>query len=324
MWAPMRLGFVLIPRCSLMTFSCAREAFRLANERARTALFEYTTVGIVEGPVVVDGGERLLPDVSLDHAPAFDIIFVVSSINAVEYRNPHFEGWLRARYRRGAVIAPLGCATVLAARAGFMDGHRCVTHWTLYERFRAEFPKVELVEGLFCIDGSVMTAAGGVSAFDLGLALVQRSPAADTVRYQAEIAIHRQPRPAIEHQRAAITWRYGVQDARLVHVIEIMEARLDAQVPIPDLAAVAGVSTRQLERLCRRAVGRGPRALHREIRLRHAQSLLRTTRVPIAAIALACGFADASHLTRCYRELFRTTPSQERGRPADMDVRAGS
>jgi transcriptional regulator GlxA family with amidase domain len=29
-------------------------------------------------------------------------------------------------------------------------------------------------------------------------------------------------------------------------------------------------------------------------------------------VALACGFASASHFSKCYREFFRKTPSEER------------
>jgi transcriptional regulator GlxA family with amidase domain len=320
----MRVGFVLVPRSSLMTFSCAREAFRLENERSHAAPFRYATIGVEEGLVEMDGAEKLLPDVTLDRSPAFDIIFVVSGINAVEYRHSQLERWLRARSRTGAVIAPLGCATVLAARAGLLNGHRCVTHWTLYERFRTEFPKIHLVEGLFSIDGSVKTAAGGLSAFELGLALVQKSSTAEIVTYQAEIAIHPHPRVAAEHQRTAITWRYGVQDARLVRAIELMEAQINRPAHLLDLAAAAAVSVRQLERLCLSSLGRSPRTLYQEIRLRHAQTLLRTTRTPIAEIALVCGFADASHLTRRYRELFGGPPSGERrvSRKGNPDPRA--
>ena len=306
------LGFVLIPQCSLMTFSCAREAFRMANERVGVPLFQHFLVGVEKGPIAMDGGERLLPDVDLDTAPHFDIIFLISGIAVTDYRNARLESWLRARSRSGSVLAPIGCSAVLAARAGLLDDHRCVTHWTLYDRFRTEFPKVKLVKGIFCIDGAVMTAAGGVAAFDLGLALVGNSSAADLVAQEAEIAIHDRPRPAVGHQRAAITWRYGVEDARLVRAIALMESRLEDPLPLSRVAEVAGVSVRQLERLCRTALGRGPRALYREIRLRQAQSLLCTTRVPLAEIALACGFADASHLSRRYAELFGVSPSSER------------
>lgn len=315
---PIRLGFVIVPRASLMTFSCALEAFRLANVRSRTALFEYAIIGVADGPIEMDGGTWLLPDMSIGGAPVFDIVFVISGLASLEYRDPRLEAWLRAKSRTGSTIAPLGTATLLAARAGLLNGHRCVTHWTLYDRLRDEFPRVSLVNGLFCIDGNVITAAGGVAAYDLGLALVKRMRGPEAIGEQAELVLHDQPRPAAGHQRANVAWRYGVKDPRVIRALEVVESNIEQPPGVAELAAKVGVSARQLERLCRHALGRGPRALSQEIRLRHAQSLLRTTRMPIAEIALSCGFADASHLTRRYREVFGTAPSLDRGAAAEM------
>lgn len=292
-----------------MTFSCALEAFRLANERAGSIIFEYATVSPEGRVVTMDGGATLNADLLLADAPMFDITFVLSSLNAVEYRNSRLEGWLRVRARQGGVIAPLGCATVLAAQAGLLDGHRCVTHWTLYDRFAIEFPRVRTIQGLYSIDGRILTAAGGISAFDLGLALVGRNVEAAAIAQEAEIALHRQPRGPAEQQRAAITWRYGIQDERLARVIQFMEEQITGPLALADLAAVSGLSGRQVERMCLKHVGRRPMALYQEIRLRHAQSLLRTTASPVAQVALACGFADASHFTRHYKALFGETPS---------------
>jgi transcriptional regulator GlxA family with amidase domain len=295
-----------------MTFSCALEAFRFANARSGAALFEYATIGLSDEPIEMDGGARLVPDTTIDGAPSFDIVFVVSGLISLEYRNSRLEAWLRARSRTGSAIAPLGTATLLAARAGLLDGHRCVTHWTLYDRLRNDFPRVRLVKRLFCLDGKVITAAGGVAAYDLGLALVKRIYGVEAIGEQAELALHDRPRPAAGHQRADVAWRYEVEDARLVRAIEIMEASIEQPLSVVELVSKVGVSPRQLERLCHDALQRGPRRLSQEIRLRHARNLLRTTRVPIADVALACGFADASHLSRRYRELFGAAPSLDR------------
>jgi AraC-like DNA-binding protein len=50
----------------------------------------------------------------------------------------------------------------------------------------------------------------------------------------------------------------------------------------------------------------------RELRLRHADWLVRNTRRPLTDIAVECGFADASHFSRCYRAQFGCPPSAER------------
>jgi transcriptional regulator GlxA family with amidase domain len=44
-------------------------------------------------------------------------------------------------------------------------------------------------------------------------------------------------------------------------------------------------------------------------RVKHAKALLRETNMPIAEIAVACGFADQSHLTRVFSKAFRIGPA---------------
>jgi AraC-like DNA-binding protein len=54
--------------------------------------------------------------------------------------------------------------------------------------------------------------------------------------------------------------------------------------------------------------------LHR--RLARAQHLLRTTQMPIAAIAYEVGFGSQSHMTTVFRRLLQTTPSRYRQQTA--------
>ncbi|WP_286132924.1 helix-turn-helix domain-containing protein [Labrenzia sp. DG1229] len=48
------------------------------------------------------------------------------------------------------------------------------------------------------------------------------------------------------------------------------------------------------------------------MRLETARDLLRRTSRPVLDVALACGFASTSHFTKCYRERFLCTPTEER------------
>jgi AraC family transcriptional regulator len=47
-------------------------------------------------------------------------------------------------------------------------------------------------------------------------------------------------------------------------------------------------------------------------RLERAQQLLRSSRLPFGEIALACGFASASHFSNRFRQAFAATPGQYR------------
>src|SRR5215831_2741967 len=75
-------------------------------------------------------------------------------------------------------------------------------------------------------------------------------------------------------------------------------------------------STRNLERLFRQRLGITPRQGYMEIRFRLAKSMLEHSRMTLPATASELGFADASHLGRCFKNAFGVCPDQiRRGSP---------
>jgi AraC-like DNA-binding protein len=88
-----------------------------------------------------------------------------------------------------------------------------------------------------------------------------------------------------------------------------------SEVPVSPavLAGDVGMSTRQLERLFRRYLGRSPKRYYMELRLQKARNLLQQSDMSVINVALACGFASPSHFSKCYRALYKTTPYRERG-----------
>ncbi|MGA0979340.1 MAG: helix-turn-helix domain-containing protein, partial [Candidatus Nanopelagicales bacterium] len=81
---------------------------------------------------------------------------------------------------------------------------------------------------------------------------------------------------------------------------------------VTGIAEVAGLSTTQLERLCRRTLGMSPRGLLQRLRLEHAVRLLSSTSMTAGEIASACGFYDQSSFTRQFRAVLGLTPGAYR------------
>jgi transcriptional regulator GlxA family with amidase domain len=94
-----------------------------------------------------------------------------------------------------------------------------------------------------------------------------------------------------------------------------MEANLEQPKPRADLARLAGVSLRQLERLFRDRLGRGIHAHYLALRLDRARQLLRETSLPVLDIAIATGFGSASQFSRAFAHVYGAPPSRHR-RPA--------
>ncbi|HTX33699.1 MAG TPA: helix-turn-helix transcriptional regulator [Bryobacteraceae bacterium] len=95
-----------------------------------------------------------------------------------------------------------------------------------------------------------------------------------------------------------------------------MERRRGA-VSMDELASHAGLSPRQLRRVCLERTGLTPKFLARVLRFRHAQERLAAQRPPVPGrapsalvdLALDCGYYDQAHFIHEFREFSGRTPA---------------
>jgi transcriptional regulator GlxA family with amidase domain len=217
--------------------------------------------------------------------------------------------------RRGADLGALCTASYLLARAGLMEGHCCTIHWENLAGFAEDFPEVEVTSELFEIDRNRFSCSGGTAAIDLMLNLISTQHGHELAASVADQFMHERIRDRHDHQRMSLPARLGVRHPKLLSVIELMEANLEEPLGRLQLAKQADLSTRQLERLFRKYLGRSPARYYLELRLNRARLLLLQTNMSVIDVALACGFVSASHFSKCYRDYFGRTPRKERGLP---------
>lgn len=103
----------------------------------------------------------------------------------------------------------------------------------------------------------------------------------------------------------------GLAPAVRRRITDYIEAHLDKQISLADLAAIAGLSEFHLQRMFRASCGVSPHGWLLRRRLARAKTLLAGAD-PIAQIASACGFSSQSHLTRVFKTTTGTTPSAYR------------
>ncbi len=89
---------------------------------------------------------------------------------------------------------------------------------------------------------------------------------------------------------------------------EALSARLDADVPLADVAGACGLSPSYFARAFRQSTGQPPHRWLSERRVDRAKDLLLGSALPLAEVALACGFADQSHFTRVFARAVGTSP----------------
>jgi AraC family transcriptional regulator len=100
----------------------------------------------------------------------------------------------------------------------------------------------------------------------------------------------------------------GLADRQFAAVRELIDDRLAGPLPLDELATAASLSVRQFARSFKATTGQTPHRYLMELRLQQAIRLLRTGSLPIAEVAMRCGFAHQEHLTRVMRAQLGTTP----------------
>lgn len=81
---------------------------------------------------------------------------------------------------------------------------------------------------------------------------------------------------------------------------ELLMEHIDGKISLVVLAQECGMSVSHFTRLFRRTIGEPPHRWLMRQRVEKAKSLLHEESLGLADVALACGFFDQSHLTRCF------------------------
>ena len=91
-----------------------------------------------------------------------------------------------------------------------------------------------------------------------------------------------------------------------------MQAHLQEKLTRDDLARLAHLHPGYFDRAWRAAYGTSPLALLRDMRLRHARSLLERTDHTLDHVAQQCGMGEATHFSRVFRAHVGQSPGQYR------------
>jgi transcriptional regulator GlxA family with amidase domain len=308
--------FLLLDQFTLMPFSSALDALRIANRYDHTERYAWQIASEDGQPVTCSNGLTLMPEIGLEELSRDDIVLICGGMGIDRTSTKNVLNWLRREARRGVAIGGLCTGAFTMAKAGLLEGKKCTIHWENYDSFTEEFDHIELSKAVYMIDGNRYTSAGGMSSLDLMLKLMANFDGETLANFVADQCLHTNIRTERDAQRLSIPTRIGVRHPKLSTVIQMMESNIEEPVSPSILAQDVGMSTRQLERLFSRYLSRSPKRYYMELRLQKARNLLMQTEMSVINVALACGFASPSHFSKCYRAQYDTTPYRERGSQA--------
>jgi AraC family transcriptional regulator len=102
--------------------------------------------------------------------------------------------------------------------------------------------------------------------------------------------------------------RGGLAPWQIKRSAEMLEAAVDREISLADVAQACNLSSSHFARSFRRSTGQSPHRWLLQRRVVRAQCLLLETTLTLAEIAIAAGFADQSHLTKVFRRFTGSSP----------------
>src|SRR6056297_239412 len=307
-----RIGVLPVAGFAMMSYASLVEPMRAANLLAGRTLYDMVNFGTSAAPVPSSGAAVVMPQAVVGDALKLDYLFVVAGGDPTGYDDRRVMTWLARLAREGVPLGGVSGGPIILARAGLMAGRRMTVHWEHAAALAEISPHLLIERTLYVIDRDRVTCAGGTAPMDLMHALISQHHGAPFARLVSDWFMHTEVRPSIGPQRAGLVDRVGSNTPAILDAVEAMEAHVAEPLSLERLAAYAGLSPRQLNRLFQDRLGRSTMRYYRELRLDKAQSLLRNSPLSLTEIALATGFASSSHFSRVYAQHFGGPPSSYR------------
>jgi transcriptional regulator GlxA family with amidase domain len=232
-----------------------------------------------------------------------------------ESEKPPLLKWLKKQAGGTRRVSSACIGAFILAKAGVLDGRRATTHWAYARQMAEEFPAVKVdPEPIWVKDGNVYTSAGGTSAIDLSLALLEEDHGRKIALEVARMLVVFLCRPGNQAQ-FSVSLQDQTTENRPLRDLQIwMLDHVADDLSVPVLAARAAMSERNFQRVFTREMGKSPAHYVEEIRVEAVRRKLERSTQGMGEIATACGFNSADVMARSFMRQLKTTPAEYRAR----------
>lgn len=309
------IGYILVPGYALMSFAAATEPFRAANALAGRTIYRLRYFG-EEKRTASSSGLIVETELLSEAHSRLSVAFVCAGGKPADWDRPAIHDTMRRLDRAGVRLGGISGGPYLLAAAGLLRSRAFTIHWEHAAAFIEAFPELQPRRARFVLDRDRVTCGGGVAPLDMNNALIGERMGPDFAQRVSDWFLHTEIGRAADPQRASIVERYNVHHPALVTILETMEQAIESPLSRRAMAALVGLSERQIDRLFQRHRGTTFTSEYRDIRLTRADELLHQSVMSISEIAYATGFSGSAHFSRAYRAKFGHSPSEVRRRVA--------
>jgi transcriptional regulator GlxA family with amidase domain len=277
-------------------------------EAPESCCYRVITIGVNGGPCVTDCGIVIRPHVVIEEAPPLDTVLVCSDSHGEKLKRKLIK-WIKQRAPNTRRIAALGRGIYALAASGLLDGRQAVIHWRFARDVALRFPKLRVnPNNLFVKDGPFYTCAGGTSAVDFALGLVEDDYGRHVALALArELVVHVKRSGEQEQYSEALKFQIQSSD-RFADLPAWILSHLSDDLSIDALAQRAAMSRRNFTRLFHEVFGKTPAQFVAEARIAEAQQRLLVPRNSIESIASSLGFRSADVFSVAFERCTGTRP----------------
>lgn len=311
-----RMGFLLMPRFTLVAFAGFVDALRLAaddGDRSRQHLCSWTILGDEDAPVASSCGVSVKATAPIESPENYDYLIVVGGLlHDGQQVGRSVYSFLREAAACGVKLIGLCTGSFILARAGLLDGHLACVSWFHREQFSTEFPGCRVTSNqMYVVDRDRLTCAGGTSVVHLAAHLIEKSISRASAVKALRIMLEAQPMPSRTLQPEEVLSTRST-DTVVHKAMLLLEQDLQSPASVEQLCEPLGLGRRQLERRFQRDIGLGPAEYRNKLRLERAHWLLQHTDLDVMEVGLECGFQDSANFARVVRRVFGASPREVR------------
>ena len=306
------VSFLTLNNFSMIAFSNAIEILRMANYLMGEEVYQWSVVTADGAPVTASNGLAFAKSTMLDFTNMPDMLLVCGGGDVQDALSPAVLKLITQASKHNIWLGSICTGSFALAKAGVLDGYKCTINFENMASLRENFPYIVFAEELFVIDRDRCSCTGGTSPIDLMLAFVHARLGKNLVANISEQIMVVRAKDSKDQQLIPPVARVAYGHKALVEVSALMEANIEEPLPLDELARLAGLSQRHLQRMFSHTLSMSPMNYYLKLRLRRARALLLQTEMSIMTITVACGFQSSCHFSKSYRTLFGCSPSNER------------
>jgi AraC family transcriptional regulator len=108
------------------------------------------------------------------------------------------------------------------------------------------------------------------------------------------------------------THRGGLGCARVRRIKEFVDAKIEEELTLCEMAQAVQLSTAHFSRMFRKSTGESPHRFVLRHRVERAKEMLRAAEARVLDVAVACGFKTQQHFARAFRQMYGVSPTEYR------------